>query len=249
MTYKVVFLRHGQSQWNLENRFTGWTDVPLSEKGIAEARAAGRLLKQEGFEFDKAYTSVLQRAIKTLWLVLEEMDEIWIPVIRDWHLNERHYGALQGFNKAEMAAKVGEAQVKVWRRSYDVPPPALEADDPRYPGKERRYASLKVTELPLTECLKDTVARVLPYWDNVICPDIRAGKRLIVVAHGNSLRALVKQLDNVSDEDIIGLNIPTGIPLLYELDENMRPISHRYLGDQEAIKAAAAAVANQGKAK
>lgn len=249
MTYKVVFLRHGQSQWNLENRFTGWTDVPLSEKGIAEARAAGRLLKQEGFEFDKAYTSVLQRAIKTLWLVLEEMDEIWIPVIRDWHLNERHYGALQGFNKAEMAAKVGEAQVKVWRRSYDVPPPALEADDPRYPGKERRYASLKVTELPLTECLKDTVARVLPYWDNVICPDIRAGKRLIVVAHGNSLRALVKQLDNVSEEDIIGLNIPTGVPLLYELDENMRPISHRYLGDQEAIKAAAAAVANQGKAK
>lgn len=249
MTYKVVFLRHGQSQWNLENRFTGWTDVPLSEKGIAEARAAGRLLKQEGFEFDKAYTSVLQRAIKTLWLVLEEMDEIWIPVIRDWHLNERHYGALQGFNKAEMAAKVGEAQVKVWRRSYDVPPPALEADDPRYPGKERRYASLKVTELPLTECLKDTVARVLPYWDNVICPDIRAGKRLIVVAHGNSLRALVKQLDNVSDEDIIGLNIPTGVPLLYELDENMRPISHRYLGDQEAIKAAAAAVANQGKVK
>lgn len=249
MTYKVVFLRHGQSQWNLENRFTGWTDVPLSEKGIAEARAAGRLLKQEGFEFDKAYTSVLQRAIKTLWLVLEEMDEIWIPVIRDWHLNERHYGALQGFNKAEMAAKVGEAQVKVWRRSYDVPPPALEADDPRYPGKERRYASLKVTELPLTECLKDTVARVLPYWDNVICPDIRAGKRLIVVAHGNSLRALVKQLDNVSDEDIIGLNIPTGVPLLYELDENMRPISHRYLGDQETIKAAAAAVANQGKAK
>lgn len=249
MTYKVVFLRHGQSQWNLENRFTGWTDVPLSEKGIAEARAAGRLLKQEGFEFDKAYTSVLQRAIKTLWLILEEMDEIWIPVIRDWHLNERHYGALQGFNKAEMAAKVGEAQVKVWRRSYDVPPPALEADDPRYPGKERRYASLKVTELPLTECLKDTVARVLPYWDNVICPDIRAGKRLIVVAHGNSLRALVKQLDNVSDEDIIGLNIPTGVPLLYELDENMRPISHRYLGDQETIKAAAAAVANQGKAK
>jgi 2,3-bisphosphoglycerate-dependent phosphoglycerate mutase len=249
MTYKVIFLRHGQSQWNLENRFTGWTDVPLSDKGVEEARAAGKLLKAEGFSFDAAYTSTLKRAIKTLWLVLEEMDEMWIPVTKDWHLNERHYGALQGYNKAEMAEKVGEAQVKVWRRSYDVPPPALEADDPRYPGSDPRYKNLTAAELPLTECLKDTVERVLPYWNDVICPEIRAGKSLIIAAHGNSLRALIKYLDNVSDEEIIGLNIPTGIPLLYELDENMRPVSHRYLGDEEAAKAAAEAVANQAKKK
>ncbi len=249
MTYKVILLRHGQSQWNLENRFTGWTDVPLSDKGVEEARAAGKLLKAEGFSFDAAYTSTLKRAIKTLWLVLEEMDEMWIPVTKDWHLNERHYGALQGYNKAEMAEKVGEAQVKVWRRSYDVPPPALEADDPRYPGSDPRYKNLTAAELPLTECLKDTVARVLPYWNDVICPEIRAGKSLIIAAHGNSLRALIKYLDNVSDEEIIGLNIPTGIPLLYELDENMRPVSHRYLGDEEAAKAAAEAVANQAKKK
>ena len=249
MTYKVILLRHGQSQWNLENRFTGWTDVRLSPKGMEEARNAGRLMKEEGFEFDIAFTSVLSRAIMTLWLALDEMDEMWIPVIKDWHLNERHYGGLQGYNKAEMAAQVGEAQVKIWRRSYDVPPPDLEADDPRYPGHDRRYSDLSKEELPLTECLKDTVARVVPYWENVICPEIRAGKRVIIVAHGNSLRGLVKHLDNVSDEDIIGLNIPTGIPLLYELDENMRPVSHRYLGDEEAAKAAAEAVANQGKAK
>ncbi|MBP3752429.1 MAG: 2,3-diphosphoglycerate-dependent phosphoglycerate mutase [Pyramidobacter sp.] len=249
MTYKVIFLRHGQSQWNLENRFTGWTDVPLSEKGVEEARAAGKLLKEEGFSFDAAYTSTLKRAIKTLWLVLEEMDQMWIPVTKDWRLNERHYGALQGYNKAEMAEKVGEAQVKVWRRSYDVPPPALTADDPRYPGSDPRYKNLSAAELPLTECLKDTVARVLPYWNDVICPQIRAGKSLIIAAHGNSLRALIKYLDNVSDEEIIGLNIPTGIPLLYELGDDLRPVSHRYLGDEEAAKAAAEAVANQAKKK
>ena len=249
MTYKVIFLRHGQSQWNLENRFTGWTDVPLSDKGVEEARAAGKLLKEEGFSFDAAYTSTLKRAIKTLWLVLEEMDQMWIPVTKDWRLNERHYGALQGYNKAEMAEKVGEAQVKVWRRSYDVPPPALTADDPRYPGSDPRYKNLSAAELPLTECLKDTVARVLPYWNDVICPQIRAGKSLIIAAHGNSLRALIKYLDNVSDEEIIGLNIPTGIPLLYELGDDLRPVSHRYLGDEEAAKAAAEAVANQAKMK
>ena len=249
MTYKVIFLRHGQSQWNLENRFTGWTDVPLSDKGVEEARAAGKLLKEEGFSFDAAYTSTLKRAIKTLWLVLEEMDQMWIPVTKDWRLNERHYGALQGYNKAEMAEKVGEAQVKVWRRSYDVPPPALTAADPRYPGSDPRYKNLSAAELPLTECLKDTVARVLPYWNDVICPQIRAGKSLIIAAHGNSLRALIKYLDNVSDEEIIGLNIPTGIPLLYELGDDLRPVSHRYLGDEEAAKAAAEAVANQAKKK
>ena len=247
MTYKVIFLRHGQSQWNLENRFTGWTDVPLSDKGVEEARAAGKLLKAEGFSFDAAYTSTLKRAIKTLWLVLEEMDEMWIPVTKDWHLNERHYGALQGYNKAEMAEKVGEAQVKVWRRSYDVPPPALEADDPRYPGSDPRYKNLTAAELPLTECLKDTVARVLPYWNDVICPEIRAGKSLIIAAHGNSLRALVKYLDNLTPEEILEVNIPTGTPLVYEFDENFKVIKHYYLGDQEAIKAKMQAVANQGK--
>lgn len=249
MTYKVILIRHGQSAWNKENRFTGWTDVPLSEQGINEALQAGKLLKEEGFVFDVAYTSTLKRAIKTLWIVLEELDQMWIPVVKDWHLNERHYGALQGYNKAEMAERVGEAQVKLWRRSYDVPPPALTADDPRYPGSDPRYAKLSADELPLTECLKDTVARVLPYWNNVICPDIKAGKQVIIAAHGNSLRALVKYLDNISDQDIVGLNIPTGIPLLYELDENLRPVSHRYLGDQEAAKAAAEAVANQAKKK
>ncbi|MDY3868773.1 MAG: 2,3-diphosphoglycerate-dependent phosphoglycerate mutase [Pyramidobacter sp.] len=249
MTYKVIFLRHGESEWNKENRFTGWTDVALSEKGIDEARQAGRLMKAEGFSFDVAYTSCLKRAIKTLWLALEEMDEMWIPVVKHWRLNERHYGDLQGFNKAEMAERVGEAQVKLWRRSYDVPPPALKADDPRWPGRDPRYASLTPEELPLSECLKDTVKRVLPYWENVISPEIRSGKSVLIVAHGNSLRALVKYLDNVSDEEIVGLNIPTGIPLLYELDDAMRPISHRYLGDEEAAKAAAAAVANQAKVK
>lgn len=249
MSYKVIFLRHGESQWNKENRFTGWTDVPLSEKGVEEAREAGRLMKAEGFSFDEAYTSCLKRAIKTLWLALEEMDEMWIPVVKNWRLNERHYGDLQGFNKAEMAERVGEAQVKLWRRSYDVPPPALKTDDPRYPGSDPRYAALTPEELPRTECLKDTVARVLPYWQEALVPAIRSGKRILIVAHGNSLRALIKYLDGVSDQDIIGLNIPTGIPLLYELDEHMRPLSYRYLGDQEAAKAAAAAVANQAHKK
>ena len=249
MTYKIILLRHGESQWNRENRFTGWTDVPLSEKGIEEARSAGQLMREEGFVFDKAYTSCLKRAIKTLWLALEELDQMWIPVVKDWRLNERHYGALQGYHKAEMAEKAGEAQVKLWRRSYDVPPPPLTRDDPRYPGNDPRYVNLSPAELPTTECLKDTVARVLPYWNEVICPEIAAGRRLIVAAHGNSLRALVKYLDGIGDEEIVGLNIPTGIPLLYELDENLRPVSHRYLGDPEAAKAAAEAVANQARRK
>ena len=247
MTYKIILLRHGESQWNRENRFTGWTDVPLSEKGIEEARSAGQLMREEGFVFDKAYTSCLKRAIKTLWLALEELDQMWIPVVKDWRLNERHYGALQGYNKAEMAEKAGEAQVKIWRRSYDVPPPPLTRDDPRYPGNDPRYLNLSPAELPLSECLKDTVARVLPYWNEVICPEIAAGRRLIVAAHGNSLRALIKYLEGVGDEAIVGLNIPTGIPLLYELDENLRPVSHRYLGDPEAAKVAAEAVANQAR--
>jgi 2,3-bisphosphoglycerate-dependent phosphoglycerate mutase len=249
MTHKVVFLRHGESLWNRENRFTGWTDVPLSDKGTDEARSAGKLLNVEGFKFDMAYTSCLKRAIKTLWIVLEEMDQMWIPVIKDWRLNERHYGALQGYNKAEMAERVGEAQVKLWRRSYDVPPPALTREDPRYPGKDPRYAGLTDSEVPLTECLKDTVKRVLPYWQQVICPQIKEGKTVLVTAHGNSLRALVKCLDGIADNDIVGLNIPTGVPLVYELDENLSPISHRYLGDPEAVRAAAEAVANQGKKK
>ena len=247
MVYKVILLRHGESQWNRENRFTGWTDVPLTEKGMEEARNAGRLMKEEGFCFDIAYTSCLKRAIKTLWLALEEMDQMWIPVVKNWHLNERHYGDLQGYNKAEMAERVGEAQVKIWRRSYDVPPPALKAGDPRYPGADPRYSSLDQKALPHTECLKDTVARVLPYWNDVICPDIRQGKSVIIAAHGNSLRALIKHLDRVSDSDIVGLNIPTGIPLLYELDENLQAVSHRYLGVEEAARAAAEAVANQAK--
>lgn len=247
--HKIVLIRHGESIWNKENRFTGWTDVPLSEKGVAEATAAGSLLKKEGFSFDKAYTSVLKRAIKTLWCVLEETDQMWVPVERSWRLNERHYGALQGLNKAETAAQYGEQQVKIWRRSYDVRPPALEASDGRWPGRDPRYASLEPEQLPLTECLADTVARVVPYWERVIAPDIRAGRKLIIAAHGNSLRALVKYLDNVSEEAIVELNIPTGIPLVYELDGELKPAKSYYLGDEAAIAEAQAAVAAQGKAK
>lgn len=246
--YKVVLLRHGESVWNKENRFTGWTDVDLSEKGIEEAHEAGRTLKAEGFTFDVAFTSVLKRAIRTLWIVLDEMDLMWIPITNSWRLNERHYGALQGLNKAETAAKYGEDQVKIWRRSYDVPPPVLDKSDPRWPGNDPRYQDLKPEEIPLTECLKDTVARFLPFWHSTIAPTIKSGKRVIIAAHGNSLRALVKYLDNISDQDIVELNIPTGIPLVYELDAELRPIKHYYLGDPEAVAKAAAAVANQGKA-
>jgi 2,3-bisphosphoglycerate-dependent phosphoglycerate mutase len=247
--YKLVLVRHGQSSWNLENRFTGWTDVDLSEQGRAEAKAAGQVLQAEGFTFDLAYTSVLKRAIRTLWAVLDEMDLMWIPVYRSWRLNERHYGALQGLNKAETAALHSDEQVKIWRRSYDIPPPPLDIDDPRYPGNDRRYAELSPAELPLTECLKDTVARMLPYWHETIAPQVRAGKRVIVAAHGNSLRALVMYLDNISESEIVELNIPTGIPLVYELDEALKPIRHYYLGDPEAVAAAAAAVAQQGKSQ
>jgi 2,3-bisphosphoglycerate-dependent phosphoglycerate mutase len=246
---KLVLMRHGESQWNLENRFTGWKDVDLTEKGIDEARRAGRLLKAEGFGFDLAYTSLLTRAIRTLWLAQEEMDALWIPVIKHWRLNERHYGALQGLNKAETAAKFGEEQVMIWRRSYDIPPPALAPDDERHPSHEARYASLLPEELPLTECLKDTVMRVVPYWQMEIAPQIVAGKRVVVAAHGNSLRALIKYLDKVSDSDIVGMNIPTAVPLVYELDDDLRPIRHYYLGDQAEIAKAQAAVAAQGKAK
>ncbi|MGA2182533.1 MAG: 2,3-diphosphoglycerate-dependent phosphoglycerate mutase [Bryobacteraceae bacterium] len=246
---KLVLIRHGESDWNRENRFTGWTDVDLSEKGLAEAHEGGRVLKAEGYVFDVAYTSVLKRAIRTLWIVLDEMDLMWIPVFRTWRLNERHYGALQGLNKAETAEKFGEAQVKVWRRSYDVPPPALEPADPRYPGHDPRYQSLTKQELPLTECLKDTVARFLPYWHETVAPAVRRGERVLIAAHGNSLRALVKYLDNVSDDEIVGLNIPTGVPLVYELDDDLKPIRHYYLGDPEKIKAAMDAVAAQGKKK
>jgi 2,3-bisphosphoglycerate-dependent phosphoglycerate mutase len=247
--YKLVLLRHGESDWNRENRFTGWTDVDLSAKGIEEARAGGRLLKAEGFVFDLAFTSVLRRAIKTLWLALEEMDLMWIPVEHSWRLNERHYGALQGLNKAETAAKYGEAQVLAWRRSYDTPPPALEKGDPRFPGTDPRYAGLDPGELPLTECLKDTVARVLPYWNGSIAPAVRAGRRVVIAAHGNSIRALVKYLDGVSDADIVGLNIPTGIPLVYELDAALKPLRHYYLGDPDEVARRIAAVSSQGKAK
>lgn len=247
--FKLVLVRHGESVWNKENRFTGWTDVDLSEKGLQEAKEGGQVLKKEGYIFDMAFTSVLKRAIRTLWMVLDEMDLMWIPVTRDWRLNERHYGALQGLNKSEMAAKFGEEQVKVWRRSYDTPPPALEPNDPRSPANDPRYKSLKKEQIPLTECLKDTVARFLPCWHDVIAPAVKSGKRVLVAAHGNSLRALVKYLDNISDGEIVGLNIPTGIPLVYELDENLKPIKHYYLGDQEKIKAAMEAVASQGKAK
>ncbi|WP_353572412.1 2,3-diphosphoglycerate-dependent phosphoglycerate mutase [Candidatus Albibeggiatoa sp. nov. BB20] len=247
--YKLVLIRHGESVWNKENRFTGWKDVDLSEKGLKEATAAGELLKKEGFEFDIAYTSVLKRAIRTLWHILDEMDLMWIPVQREWKLNERHYGALQGLNKAETAEKHGEDQVKVWRRSYDTPPPALEKSDERYAGNDARYKDLDDSQVPLSECLKDTVDRVLPLWHDTIVPTIKSGKKVIIAAHGNSLRALIKYLDGVSEQDIVGLNVPTGMPLVYELDENMKPTNRYYLGDEEAVKAAMAAVANQGKAK
>jgi len=247
--YKLVLLRHGESVWNKENRFTGWTDVGLTEKGLAEAQSAGQLLKEAGFAFDVAYTSVLKRAIKTLWTALEVMDRMWIPVHHSWRLNERHYGALQGLNKAETAAKFGDAQVKVWRRSYDTPPPALEEGDERLETGNPRYADLKSGEFPKTECLKDTVARFLPYWHETIAPAVKSGSSVIVAAHGNSLRALIKYLDNVSDADIVELNVPTGQPLVYELDAGLKPIRSYYLGDEAAIKAAMAAVANQGKAR
>lgn len=246
---KVVLLRHGESTWNKENRFTGWTDVDLTEKGEEEARTAGILMKAEKLEFDMAFTSVLTRAVRTLWIALQTMDMVWIPIINSWRLNERHYGALQGLNKAETAEKYGDEQVLIWRRSYDTQPPKLTIDDERYPGFDRRYANLTAEELPLTECLKDTVARFLPYWHTEIVPVIKSGKRVLIVAHGNSLRALVKYLDNVSDEEIVGLNIPTGVPLVYELDDNLKPIKSYYLGDPEEAKRKAEAVANQAKKK
>jgi 2,3-bisphosphoglycerate-dependent phosphoglycerate mutase len=246
--YRLVLLRHGESTWNKENRFTGWTDVDLSDKGREEAREAGRLMAAEKFEFDLAFTSVLKRAIRTEWIALEAMDQMWIPEQKSWRLNERHYGALQGLNKAETAAKHGEAQVKIWRRSYDIPPPPLEPDDPRHPSRERRYAEIPPDQLPLTESLKDTVARFLPYWHQTIAPQIKTGNKVLITAHGNSLRALVKYLDNVSDDEIVELNIPTGVPLVYLLNEDLKPLQHYYLGDPEAIKKAASAVANQGKA-
>jgi len=246
---KLVLVRHGESTWNKENRFTGWTDVDLSEKGRREASEAGVVLKAEGYTFDVAHTSVLKRAIRTLWTVLDEMDLMWIPVYRSWRLNERHYGALQGLNKAETAAKFGEGQVKIWRRSYDIPPPALEPEDERYPGRDPRYKSLTPAELPLTECLKDTVARFLPLWHETIASAIRQGQKVLIAAHGNSLRALVKYLDNVSEADIVELNIPTGMPLVYELDNNLKPLNRYYLGDPEKVKAAMEAVAAQGKKK
>jgi 2,3-bisphosphoglycerate-dependent phosphoglycerate mutase len=248
-THKLVLLRHGESDWNRENRFTGWTDVDLSAKGVDEARAAGRLLREERYGFDRCFTSVLKRAIRTLWLAQDEMDLMWLPVDKSWRLNERHYGALQGLNKAETAAKFGDQQVLVWRRSYDTPPPALEPGDPRSPAGDPRYAQLPRGGLPLTECLKDTVARVLPYWNDAIAPAVRAGERVLVAAHGNSLRALVKYLDQVSETDIVGLNIPTGIPLVYELDSTLRPLRHYYLGDQDEVARRISAVSAQGKAK
>jgi 2,3-bisphosphoglycerate-dependent phosphoglycerate mutase len=247
--HKVVLLRHGESTWNKENRFTGWTDVDLSEKGIQEAHQAGQTLKKEGYTFDTAYTSVLKRAIRTLWITLDEMDLMWIPVIRNWRLNERHYGALQGLNKAETAQKFGEEQVKIWRRSYDIQPPALEKSDERFPGKDPRYSDLNDNELPLTECLKDTVARFVPYWEEIITTSIKQKKNVLITAHGNSLRALVKYLDNIPEKEIVELNIPTGIPLVYELDDNLKSIRSYYLGNPEEIAKAATAVANQGKAK
>jgi 2,3-bisphosphoglycerate-dependent phosphoglycerate mutase len=246
---KLVLLRHGESIWNKENLFTGWTDVDLSDQGKAEAKTAGELLKAAGFSFDVAFTSVLKRAIRTLWITLDELDLMWIPVEHSWRLNERHYGALQGLNKAQTAAKYGDEQVLVWRRSYDVPPPILEETDPRSPSGDPRYRGLSPSELPLTECLKDTVARFLPYWHQAIVPAIQTGKKVIIAAHGNSLRALVKYLDDISDQEIVGLNIPTGVPLVYELDGQLKPLRHYYLGDAAAVAKAAAAVANQGKAK
>jgi 2,3-bisphosphoglycerate-dependent phosphoglycerate mutase len=246
--YKLVLIRHGESTWNLENRFTGWTDVPLTDTGVAQARQAGKLLKEGGWEFDVAYTSVLKRAIWTLWHCLDEMDRTWLPVVNDWRLNERHYGALQGLNKADMAKQYGDEQVLVWRRSYDTPPPALDANDPRGQRQDPRYARLDPEQVPLTECLKDTVARVLPAWNEVLAPAIKSGQRIVIAAHGNSIRALVKYLDGISDTDIVGLNIPNGIPMVYELDAELKPIRRYYLGDEEAAAKAAAAVANQGKA-
>jgi 2,3-bisphosphoglycerate-dependent phosphoglycerate mutase len=243
----LVLLRHGESTWNRENRFTGWTDVDLTERGVAEARRAGRLLREEGLEFDVAYTSVLKRAIRTLWIALDELDQMWIPVHRSWRLNERHYGALQGLNKAETARKYGDQQVLMWRRSYDTPPPALDSSDERFPGGEPRYADLDARDIPLTECLADTVARFLPFWHEAIEPDLRAGKRVIIAAHGNSLRALVKYLDHVSDQDIVSLNIPTGVPLVYELDDALQPVSSRYLGDADEVQKAMQSVANQAR--
>jgi 2,3-bisphosphoglycerate-dependent phosphoglycerate mutase len=247
--YKIVLMRHGESTWNLENRFTGWTDVDLTEKGAAEARHAGKLLKEAGFNFDLAYTSVLKRAIRTLWITLDEMDLMWIPVVHDWRLNERHYGALQGLNKAETAAQYGDEQVLIWRRSYDTPPNPLDRADPRASFGDPRYAKLAPAQIPLTECLKDTVARVMPAWDEEIAPAIRAGRQILVSAHGNSLRALIKMLDGISDNDIVGLNVPNGQPLVYELDADLKPIRSYYLGDPEAIAAAMNAVASQGKSK
>ena len=243
----LVLLRHGESTWNRENRFTGWTDVDLTERGVAEARRAGRLLREEGLEFDVAYTSVLKRAIRTLWIALDELDQMWIPVHRSWRLNERHYGALQGLNKAETARKYGDQQVLMWRRSYDTPPPALDSSDERFPRGEPRYADLDARDIPLTECLADTVARFLPFWHEAIEPDLRAGKRVIIAAHGNSLRALVKYLDHVSDQDIVSLNIPTGVPLVYELDDALQPVSSRYLGDADEVQKAMQSVANQAR--
>jgi 2,3-bisphosphoglycerate-dependent phosphoglycerate mutase len=244
---KLVLLRHGESIWNLGDRFTGWTDVDLSERGIAEAREAGRMLSKDGYSFDVAFTSVLKRAIRTLWLVLDEMDLMWIPVYRSWRLNERHYGALQGLNKAQMSAEVGEEQVHTWRRSYDVRPPALDKTDARYPGKDPKYNELRDSELPLTESLKDTVARFMPYWNEVLAPTLKSGKHVLISAHGNSLRALVKYLDNIGDKDITDLNIPTGIPLVYEIDEELKPLAHFYLGDEEKVRKAIKAVAKQGQ--
>jgi 2,3-bisphosphoglycerate-dependent phosphoglycerate mutase len=244
---KLVLIRHGESTWNKENRFTGWTDVDLSEKGVEEAVAGGRAMRDEGYVFDVAYTSVLKRAIKTLWIALEQLDQMWIPVHNTWRLNERHYGALQGLNKAETAARHGMEQTNLWRRSYDVPPPALTPDDPRHPSRDPRYAGLVPSDLPLTECLKDTVARFLPFWHETVAPAVRAGQRVLIAAHGNSLRALVKYLDDIPDADIVGLNIPTGIPLVYELTDDLKPIRSYYLGDPEAVKKAAEAVAAQLK--
>lgn len=246
--HRLVLVRHGESTWNLENRFTGWTDVPLTPQGVAQAQEAGRLLRQAGFEFDLSYTSVLQRAVWTLWHALDAMQRTWLPVRHDWRLNERHYGALQGLNKADTAAKYGDEQVLVWRRSYDVPPPQLEASDPRCERGDLRYAALQPEQVPLTECLRDTVARVLPFWHEKVAPAVLGGQRLLIAAHGNSIRALVKYLDGISDEAIVGLNIPNGVPLVYELDEQLKPLKSYYLGDADAVAAAAAAVANQGKA-
>jgi 2,3-bisphosphoglycerate-dependent phosphoglycerate mutase len=246
--HKLVLLRHGESIWNQKNLYTGWIDVDLSERGILEAHQAARLFQEERFEFDLAFTSVLKRAIRTLWIVLDDMDLMWIPVVNNWRLNERHYGALQGLNKAETAKQFGEKQVHIWRRSYDIRPPELKREDPMYPGNDPRYRDLPVEEIPLSECLKDTVGRFLPYWHQSIVPRIKNGEKILIAAHGNSIRALVKYLDNISDQDIVELNVPTGVPLIYELDENMQPLKHYYLGDQEAIRKSMEAIKNQGKA-